>query len=70
MSSRKLLLTKWTAASPVNREKHFLVTKLITPEPPEAPVELVELEAVHSGRKFILSWRELKDRSRWLRGWL
>jgi tryptophan-rich hypothetical protein len=69
-SSRKLLLSKWTAASPVNREKHFLVTKLVVPEPLDAPVELVEMEAVHSKRKFILPWRELKDRDRWLQGWL
>jgi tryptophan-rich hypothetical protein len=54
----------------VNREKHFLVTKLIVPETPEAPVEFVELEAVHSGRKFTLPWRELRDRGRWLQGWL
>jgi tryptophan-rich hypothetical protein len=69
-SSRKLLLTKWTATSPVNREKHFLVTQVVAPEPQDAPVDRVELEAVHTGRKFILPWRELKDASHWLQGWL
>jgi tryptophan-rich hypothetical protein len=54
----------------VNREKHFLVTGVITPEQPAAPVEHIELEAVHSGRRFILPWRQLRDRSNWLQGWV
>jgi tryptophan-rich hypothetical protein len=69
-NSRKLLLSKWTAVSPTNREKHFLVTQVVAPEPPDAPVELIELEAVHSGRKIIMPWRELRNGDAWLQGWL
>ncbi|MFM6921870.1 MAG: TIGR02450 family Trp-rich protein, partial [Polynucleobacter victoriensis] len=29
---KKLLLTKWTAVHPINKEKHFLVVKVIEPE--------------------------------------
>ena len=29
LNPRKLLLSKWTAAQPQNRERHFLVTALI-----------------------------------------
>jgi tryptophan-rich hypothetical protein len=36
----KLLLSKWTAVKPVNKEKHFLVTKLIEPENECDPLEL------------------------------
>jgi tryptophan-rich hypothetical protein len=70
LSPRKLLLSKWTAATPSNREKHFVVIRVIEPEPPEAPVELVEIEAVHSKRTFLLHWRELTDRGRWRQGWV
>lgn len=70
LSPRKLLLSKWTAAIPRDREKHFLVTRVIEPEPPGAPVELVELEAVHSKRCFLVHWRELTDAGRWRRGWV
>jgi len=42
--------TKWTAVEPRNKEKHFLVTKVIEPEPPGSPVVSVEVEAVHSKR--------------------
>ncbi len=29
----KLLLSKWTARVPRNREKHFIVTRVMHPEP-------------------------------------
>lgn len=32
LNPRKLLLSKWTAAQPQNRERHFLVTELIRDE--------------------------------------
>ncbi len=70
LSPRKLLLSKWTAVSPRNREKHFVVIRVLEPEPPEAPVELVEIEAVHSKRTFLLHWRELADGGRWRQGWV
>lgn len=64
----KLVGSKWTAVVPRNREKHFLVLRWVEPED-DSPPELLELEAVHSGRRFTLPWRELKDASRWLQGW-
>jgi len=70
LSPRKLLLSKWTAATPVNREKHFVVIRVVEPEPPEGPIELVEIEAVHSRRSFLLHWRELTDGGRWRQGWV
>jgi hypothetical protein len=30
----------------------------------------VEIEAVHSGRVQLIAWRELKDATRWKRGWV
>ncbi|MBT2340767.1 MULTISPECIES: TIGR02450 family Trp-rich protein [Pseudomonas] len=64
---RKLSLSKWTACAPVNREKHFLVIKLISDEA-GTPLQ-VELQAVHSGRVALLDWRELRDSTRWHMGW-
>lgn len=69
LSPKKLLHSKWTAVAPRRREKHFMVVKLVEPESPEAPVEFVELEAVHSKRVQRLPWRELTDASRWRQGW-
>lgn len=66
---KKLHLSKWTATHPVNKEKHFLVTKVIVPEEPDQPIELIELQAVYSQRCEILPWRQLQDESRWRQGW-
>lgn len=70
LSPKKLLLTKWTAVKPRNCEKHFVVTRVIEPEPPSTHVEQVELEAVHSKQVYLLHWRELKDASLWRQGWV
>ncbi|WP_313951644.1 TIGR02450 family Trp-rich protein [Accumulibacter sp.] len=69
LSPNKLLLSKWTAASPHNKEKHFIVTGVIQPEPPATRIESIELEAVYSRRVFSLSWRDLTEGQRWLQGW-
>ena len=61
LSPKKLLLSKWTAVQPRNREKHFVVVRVIEPEPPALRIEQVELEAVHSRRMLQLHWRELTD---------
>ena len=80
---KKLLLSKWTAVQPLGKDKHFLVSALVLPEPvavaaglPPAPpattpaLEFVELEALMSKAVRRLRWRELKDSSRWRQGWL
>ncbi len=69
ISPKKLLLTKWTAVNPAGKEKHFIVVGLIEPEAPGSPVELVQLEAIHSHRVLVLPWRALNDGDRWLQGW-
>jgi tryptophan-rich hypothetical protein len=69
VNPNKLLHSKWTAISPVNKEKHFIVTKLIVPEIQTQPIEFIELEAVYSKRKAIISWRKLNDLSIWAQGW-
>ena len=70
LSPKKLLLTKWTAVTPRNREKHFVVLRVIEPEPPSIGVEQVELEAVHSKQVYLLHWRELTDATLWRQGWV
>ena len=69
LNPRKLLLSKWTATEPRNREKHFMVVRIVTPLPPARAIELVEIQAVHSGRTEVLAWRELTDVARWRQGW-
>jgi tryptophan-rich hypothetical protein len=67
---KKLLLSKWTAVKPLAKQKHFLVCKVIEPEPPEAPVEWIEIEAVYSKKVRRIRWRELLDGAVWKQGWV
>ena len=67
---KKLLLSKWTAVKPIDKRKHFLVAKVIKPEPPELTVQWVELEAVHSSLVRRIHWHELRDPAIWRIGWV
>jgi len=53
---KKLLLSKWTAVKSIDKRKHFLVAKVIAPEPPELTVQWVELEAVRSKLVLRMDW--------------
>ncbi|MFK7885279.1 MAG: TIGR02450 family Trp-rich protein [Gammaproteobacteria bacterium] len=68
VSPKKLLHSKWTAVTPVRREKHFMVTAILDDESGQ-PVSCC-LEAVHSGKERTLPWRELKDATLWRQGWV
>ncbi|MBB2495724.1 TIGR02450 family Trp-rich protein [Aquipseudomonas ullengensis] len=67
LNPRKLLLSKWTARQPQNREKHFLVSELFCDE--EGVVLQIELQAVLTQRSERLDWRDLQDGTRWQMGW-
>ena len=67
---KKLLLTKWTAVAPQQKDKHFLVTKVVQPDLPGAAIEWVEIEAVFSRSVQRIAWRELKEPTRWRQGWV
>ncbi|MCS4309820.1 tryptophan-rich hypothetical protein [Pseudomonas sp. SJZ103] len=63
----KLLLSKWTAARPRNKEKHFLVTELFRDE--EGTVLEIELQAVMTKRTDRLAWQTLQNAEDWQIGW-
>lgn len=67
INPNKLLLSKWTSASPQQKEKHFIVTKLIRDED-DIVVECV-LEAVINKNQYQLAWQSLTSSEDWLQGW-
>ncbi|MFK3644645.1 TIGR02450 family Trp-rich protein [Pseudomonas protegens] len=67
LNPRKLLLSKWTAAHPQHREKHFLVTELFCDE--QGTVLDIELQAVLTRRSQRLSWQILQNERDWHMGW-
>jgi tryptophan-rich hypothetical protein len=70
LNPKKLLLTKWTAVKPVAKQKHFLVSRVIKPELPTDPIELVEIEAVFSKATQEIAWRDLQNNEVWRQGWV
>jgi len=70
LSPKKLLLSKWTAVVPLDKQKHFLVSRVIQPDDPQAPIEWVEIEAVFSRATQRIPWRQLQDPSLWHQGWV
>ncbi|MDQ0706182.1 tryptophan-rich hypothetical protein [Pseudomonas sp. W3I7] len=67
LNPTKLLLSKWTAARPRNKEKHFLVTELFRDE--EGTVLEIELQAVMTRRAERLPWQTLQNAEDWRMGW-
>ncbi|KJV05602.1 TIGR02450 family Trp-rich protein [Methylocucumis oryzae] len=67
INPKKLLHSKWTAVAPKQKERHFMVTKLIRSE--NEVIIACELEAVINNNLYELDWQALKDTSYWLMGW-
>ncbi len=63
----KLLRSKWTAVSPENKEKHFLVTRLVRDD--NDKVVRCEIESVYSRNTYRIDWTELKNTEFWMQGW-
>jgi tryptophan-rich hypothetical protein len=54
----------------VKKQKHFLVSRVIQPELPTDPIEMVEIESVFSKATQIIAWRQLQDDKVWRQGWV
>jgi tryptophan-rich hypothetical protein len=67
INPKKLFNSKWTAVSPLNKEKHFLVTDVKFDE--EGHVVHCVIEAVMSHRSEPIEWQNLKDTRQWQQGW-
>ena len=70
LNAEKLRLSKWTAVEPRDREKHFLVVRVINPEAARHKIQEVEMEAVMTHRRFVLRREELTDVRKWAPGWI
>lgn len=67
INPEKLLLSKWTAVKPVQKERHFIVTRLLRND--DEKVIACELEAVINKNSYEIDWQQLKDSSNWVMGW-
>ena len=70
LNPKKLLLSKWTAVQPFRKDKHFLVTKVVSPELVGEKTEWVDIEAVFSRSTQRVAWRDLQNDDVWKQGWV
>ena len=56
----KLMLSKWTSLTPVNKEKHFLVTQVEKDD--QNVVISCTLEAILTHQEYSINWQELKEK--------
>ncbi|MDA3807974.1 MAG: TIGR02450 family Trp-rich protein [Thiomicrorhabdus sp.] len=64
---KKLLNSKWTAVTPVNKARHFIITKLQYDI--DGQVVLCLLEAVIDKQEVELPPASFKESSIWMQGW-
>ena len=67
INPRKLLNSKWTAVTPVRKEKHFMVTEVKSDE--EGIVTLCSIESLISKRSIPINWHDLTNENNWVQGW-
>lgn len=70
INPKKLLLSKWTSVTVIEKEKHFIVSKVHWKEGSTTKLEKVTIEAILTKNTKQIPWETLKDRSLWLPGWL
>jgi len=65
----KLLNSKWTAVNPNNKERHFIVVKLIESELTEGKIERCLLQSVMHKNDYEFMCEVLRDGAVWQQGW-
>lgn len=69
VNPKKLLHSKWTAVKPVQKERHFIVVKLIDDVNIAGQLDQVVIEAVLTKRQWTCQWQKLLDPAVWMQGW-
>ena len=69
LNPKKLLLSKWTAVQPQNKEKHFLIVQIANDTTPLIDIDIVVLEAVMTKKQYHIDWHSLLDETVWQQGW-
>lgn len=66
---KKLLNSKWTAVNPINKEKHFIVIKVILNDLDNQIIDKIIIESVLHKNEYNISYGELKNAQLWIQGW-
>ncbi len=67
VNTKALLHSKWTKIEVVNKERHFIITKIEKDE--DQRIVKCIIEAVISNQEYSINWRDLKNNHDWKIGW-
>lgn len=67
ISPKRLLHSKWTKTTVVNKEKHFMITDVEFND--DNAVTRCVIQAVINKREYDINWRDLKNSDLWNIGW-
>lgn len=67
INPKALLHSKWSRVDIVNKEKHFIVTKVSFNEFQQVTDCIIE--AVMTKNEYSINWRDLKSEYLWTIGW-
>ena len=67
VNTKALLHSKWTKIEVVNKERHFIITKIEKDE--NQRIVKCIIEAVISNQEYSINWRDLKNSHDWKIGW-
>ena len=67
VSPKALFNSKWTKVDVLNKEKHFVITKVLIDE--NQTITQCIIEAVISHNEYEINWRDLKNSLCWKVGW-
>jgi tryptophan-rich hypothetical protein len=67
VNPKALINSKWTKVNVVNKEKHFMITKVEFDE--DKKVTDCIIEAVMTHNEYAIDWRDLKIVEKWRMGW-
>jgi len=67
INPEKLSGSKWTAVTVQQKQRHFIIAKLLRNA--DEKVVACEIEAVIDKQIYTIDWRQLKNPSVWIMGW-
>ncbi len=59
INPKKLGNSKWTTVKPINKEKHFIITRLQLKK--DHSISQIQMQAIMTKRKFFVQWQDLQN---------
>ena len=69
VNRKKINQSKWTAITPIKKEKHFVVSEVSYNPDNEQIIDFIIITSVLSNSNYKLDIKDLEDKLKWSQGW-